>query len=143
MKRHVWVAMLFLSALTIAAALGEEPKQQGYLEIHDKAAADKILKILAAQRGSRYRFTETKEVTYGALPVAEVEQVTRRVGVTPAMSSAYIHSSVTDFFGKTALTQIQAVLKTVDKSLYRLDVVTPGPARDPGTPVSRPISPPK
>ena len=61
----------------------------------------------------------------GRLSMSDVQATAVRAGVslTPVGNNAVVHSTLTDFFAKNRLAEIQAILQGVDKSLYTLDVV--------------------
>lgn len=99
-------------------------KKEVYLEVHDQAAGEKILAILASQRSSEYSFTETKTVVHGSLPLADVVQLQRSAASQPLERKTFIRQTIKlkDFFRSDTMTRIEDALRNVDKSLYKLDV---------------------
>ncbi len=111
-------------ASPVAPDLSRSNKKEVYLEIHDQAAGEKILAILASQRSSDYSFTETKTVVHGSLPLADVVQLQRSAASQPLERKTFIRQTIKlkDFFRSDTMARIEEALRNVDKSLYKLDV---------------------
>src|SRR5437868_2065372 len=75
-------------------SLSPSNKKEVYLEIHDKAAGERILAILASQRSSDYSFTETRTIVHGSLPLADVVQLQRSVVSQPMEQRTFIRQTI-------------------------------------------------
>lgn len=119
---------------TSVYALTNVPVQRHIvLQTTDLRVLQRVLSAVPNEDSASYRFSgamvesgRRKTISYGALPLEQVAAVSRLVKPwRPAIGASGVHSTLDDgLVAKLALRQIMAALQGVDKSLYRLDVVT-------------------